>query len=308
MKDVSIIMLARNRPILMRRAIESAMAQKDVDFEFILINKSIDEQTDKVCLEYKEKFPEIKHIKIKPGNIGVGRNAGIDAATGRYLTFIDDDDYFDDDMMGFLFNNAKKEDADISICGCYNDFDGELRPYYIFDGEYVFDKKEGIEELLKREKYNSANPCKLFKNHLFEEVRYPEDTFLDDVRTIYKLFANSEKTHVSGMPKYYFLKHKNNYSGYIESNNYSNELLFEYLDAFNERTKYLLERVPEAAKRIEYSVYSYMLSMVNRYNNGVLVDCDEAISVMKDTLIRDRDKVFTSHFLTPAEREVFHKL
>ena len=304
--DISIIMLACNRPVLMQRAIECALAQKNINFEFILVDKAIDHETHEICLQYKNKYPQIKYVNIPPGNIGIGRNAGIEVAQGDYITFIDDDDYFEDDMMEFLLVNAKKHHADISICGCYMDFNGKIKDYYVYDEEYTFDKIQGVIELLKRQKYNSANPCKLFKKSLFENVRYPNEAILDDVHTVYKLFANANKVYVSGMPKYYFLKHSDNYSGYIENNHYSNALLMEYMKAFKLRTEYLSSIIPSQADYFRYTECSYVLSMANKIISKEIIGCELAFNRMKKFLIKNKAEILLFTELTCLELQTLN--
>lgn len=308
---ISVILLTYNRPELLKRSMKCALAQEGVSYEVILVdNGSQDGITSTLCKEYANNNSNVRLVRLEQGNIGAGRNAGIENATGSFITFVDDDDYFDPDFLLFLYQGAIAHQADISICGCYFDFGGTLKDYYIFEGDATFNREQGVEELLKREKYNSANPCKLFQREIFDHVRYPETGKYDDIHTIYRLFAEARKVYVCGQPKYYFYKHAANNSGFIESQQLTPDILWEYLDAFHTRTSYLSKRLPSIAARVQYSEWSYMLSMIQKIEQFHLTSCDKPLAYMKQ-VIRDcslqlkelpyitaKEKAIVSHILT----------
>ena len=64
---------------------------------------------------------------IKNGGLSSARNAGIDVARGKYLGFVDSDDYIEKDMYELLYDNIVKEQADLSICGIYDIYAGKSK-------------------------------------------------------------------------------------------------------------------------------------------------------------------------------------
>lgn len=308
--EISIVMLTYNRKEFLARAIESVLAQKNCDFEFIIVNNGSTDGSLNLCESYAGADRRIRLINKEKGNIGSGRNAGIDAATGRFLSFVDDDDYMTDDMFAYLYDNALSADADISICGCYSDFGDRLETYYIFEETHILNQYQGVEELLKRQIYNSANPCKLFKRNLFDDVRYPETGRYDDIHTIYKVFANAKKTVVTGIPKYFFRKHELNNSSFIVTNQLTPDNLQEYMMAFRDRTAHLSVKIPEIVPMARYSEWSYMISMVDRIDQNALASCDAIRQTMMTVLQEnkaafsncvyqtERDRLLISRYLT----------
>ncbi|MFZ5968965.1 MAG: glycosyltransferase family 2 protein [Bacillota bacterium] len=303
MPEISIIMLTYNRCNYLKRSIESVLAQVDCDFEFIIVNNGSTDDTLEICKEYSRNDSRVRIVDIPKSNIGRGRNAGLDAAIGNYISFVDDDDYMEKDMFSYLHTNAIKYDADISVCGCYYDFDGKIEPFYVFDDIKVLDKVAGVDEFLKRERYNSANPCKLFKRKLFDNLRYLETGKYDDIHMLYKLFAEADVTVSSGVPKYYFERHGGNNSGFALTFKLTPEQLTEYLDAFKERTRYLSEKIPAIAKRVRYSEWSYMISMVDKITRYKLIDCYEILKYIKKELNVNMREFSNSEYLKDFEKE-----
>ena len=300
--DISVIMLTYNRKKFLPRIIDSVLKQKDCNFEFIIIDNGSDDGSYELCYEYAKVDNRIKLIRKEKGNIGSGRNVGIDNSNGKYITFVDDDDRMDDDMLNYLYSNIKSVDADISICGCYSDFGDRLEVYYVFDEIFILDKHQGVEELLKRKKYNSANPCKLFRRELFTDVRYLNEGKYDDIHTIYKLFANSNKTIVSGVPKYYFTKHQKNNSGFLINDGLTCDQLNEYIDAFTYREEYLKKKLPSISEYATVSKLSYMISMVEKIEVNNIEECYEIKNNIKKIVDDNIDIFKKSDYLSERDR------
>ena len=89
---ISVIMLTYNRESMVGRAIESILNQTYRDFEYIIVDNGSDDRSGEIADASAAKDPRIKVLHIEKSNIGTGRNIGLDAATGEYITFIDDDD------------------------------------------------------------------------------------------------------------------------------------------------------------------------------------------------------------------------
>jgi glycosyltransferase involved in cell wall biosynthesis len=102
MPEISIIMLTYNRRNYLKRSIESVLAQGCCDFEFIIVNNGSDDDSLEICKNYAKKDERITIVDITKGNIGRGRNAGLDIARGNFISFVDDDDY-----MGAIRCNMK---------------------------------------------------------------------------------------------------------------------------------------------------------------------------------------------------------
>lgn len=268
---ISIIMLTYNREQLVSRAIESVLTQTYRDFEYIIVDNGSSDRSGRIADEYAAKDTRIRVIHRERGNIGLGRNEGLDAARGDYITFVDDDDWLEPNFLQFLWDLAKEYGADISICGSWRETAGIRRPKYIFDGIYDYTGEEAVMEMLKREKLNAGTPTKLIGRHLFDGLRYDSLAKYDDIRMTYKLLARAKKVVVSGKPLYICTRHNhNNSAGTTQGEAVQAGQVEEYLAAFRERTIWLTERFPDKADFWLYTELSYALSMYDKTEDSGL--------------------------------------
>jgi len=306
---ISVVLVTYNRANYLPRALESVLSQTFSNFEVILVNNGSTDNTAELCESYEKKDRRIKLINI-PENRGAsrGRNIAIDHASCEYITIVDDDDYCDDKMLEHLVNLAAEYNADISICGSYNDFGDRLEPYFIFDELLILNKVEALDELLKREKYNVAPPTKLFRKSLFKGIKFPEGVLVDDIHVIYKVFSNADTVVAQGKPLYYFTKHGGNMTAFIQSNKLTPDLLDEYISMYRERTKYLSEKVPEITERARYSEWSYMISMCEKIVKYRCDGCEKQYAYMIKTLRENYGEIWNSPFTTEKEKEYLKKI
>lgn len=305
---ISVIIVTYNRYKYLPKSLNSVLNQTFQHYEVILVDNGSTDNTNALCEDYSERDQRIKLITI-PKNNGAsqGRNAGIDAASCEYITIVDDDDFCESEMLEHLYMNADKYNADISICGSWNDFGNRLEPYFIFDELLILDKVKSLDELLKREKYNVAPPTKLFRRKLFEGIRFIDGVLVDDIHIIYKVFANANTVVASGKPLYHFMKHDGNMTGFIQSNKLTPALLDEYLYMYSERTKYLSNRVPEILSRARCSEWAYMISMCDKIKTYNCKECNKQYMQMINNVYENIKEFWDSPFINERERELIKK-
>ena len=271
MKKTSIIMLTYNRQGYVGRAIESVLCQTCTDFEFIIVDNGSTDNSGKICDEYEKQDARIKVLHIEKSSIGAGRNAGLDAAMGDYVTFIDDDDVCGPDLLEYLSELLDICNADIAICGSWIEIDGKREPKYVFDGTYNYDGCTAVKEMLKREKFNSANPTKLFSRSLFDSMRYHTAGKYDDAAFMYRIISEAKKVTVSGEPHYTFVRHGGNNSfGTNWRESVNDDQIRAYIPLVRERTLWLSERFPDNEAFWHYAELSYLLSMYDRTGDAFL--------------------------------------
>lgn len=301
---LSVIMLTYNRENLVGRAVESILGQTFPDFEFIIVNNGSTDRSGDICRQYAARDSRLRVVDRAGGNIGSGRNAGLDLARGEFIKFIDDDDAAYPDMLEFLYGLARDHQADIAVCGSTKIENGQVLPNQVFDELLVMTPEEAVVELLKRYRINSSNPCKLFRNTLFQRVRYVEDGDYDDIFVIYKLFAEAGKVAAHGRPKYHFYRHESNNSGFTTNDALLTPAqLDEYYRAFRERTEYLSARRPAIADYARYSEWSYMISMCNKIIKNSLEPCRAQLDHARACLLENFDEFYNSPHTQQFERE-----
>lgn len=305
---VSVIMLTYNREALVGRAIESILSQTLQDFEYIIVDNGSTDRSGAIAEDYAAKDARIRVLHIPKSNIGTGRNAGLDVAKGEYVTFIDDDDTAEPDMLEFLYGLAKEVDAEVAFCGSTKEVEGEFLPNCVFEEKLVMTPEEAVIMLLKRKKCNAAMPTKLVKRELFDEIRFLPEGKYDDIRATYKYIASANRVAAHGIPKYCFWRHPGNNSAFTTNDLLlTPEQLDEYFDAFRERTEYLSAKLPKIADYAQYSEWSYMISMCNKISKNNLVTCQKQLDFVKKELTEHYDEFYDSPYIEEFEKEFMRK-
>lgn len=110
LKKLSVIIPVYNGEKTLKRCIESVLKQKDEDIEIIIINDGSTDASDKIVQEYKEKNPKIiSYYQKKNTGVADTRNYGIKKAKGKYILFLDADDYLDIHLYGLVKQYMEKD-------------------------------------------------------------------------------------------------------------------------------------------------------------------------------------------------------
>ena len=296
---ISVIMLTYNREIMVSRAIESILVQSFSEFEFIIIDNGSSDRSGCIADEYAQKDSRIRVIHRERGNIGSGRNAGLDAATGEYIAFIDDDDWCEPDYLEFLYILLTKNGADVSICGAADK---------VYNEKCVMIAEEALIELMRRRKYNVAFPAKLFKASLFDGTRFSETSRYDDIELMPLIFSKADRIAYHGLPKYTFERHENNNSAWtIKHTLLDSATLEEYLSVYKKRTEWLCAQFPESIPAWRYFEWSFMISMTEKIHRLKITDCNLQLEAMTKELLINCEEFLRCKFLMDFEKDWMEK-
>ncbi|MDR2089687.1 MAG: glycosyltransferase [Clostridiales Family XIII bacterium] len=276
MPKISAAMLTYNREQLVGEAIESVLAQTFRDFEFIIIDNGSGDRSGAIADEYAARDGRIRVIHRARGNIGSGRNAGLDAARGEYIAFVDDDDRCEPDFLEFLHALATDNEADVSICGASDRACGETRMY---------SAEEAVIELLRRKRFNVQFPTKLIRRRLFDGLRFSESARYDDIELMPRILAGANRVAYRGLPKYTFRRHGGNNSAWTTNHSLLDaDTLNEYLRVYRDRTEWLTKRFPNSAAAWRYFEWSFHISMLEKVLRLGLTDCGKIADGLERTL------------------------
>lgn len=114
---LSVIIPAYNVEKYIERCINSVLNQYLKNIEIIVIDDGSKDKTSDICLKISENNKNIIYKKVQNGGCSAARNLGISMAKGKYIAFLDSDDWVDLDMYINMIEEAEKNQADIVICG-----------------------------------------------------------------------------------------------------------------------------------------------------------------------------------------------
>lgn len=123
MPEVSVIVPIYNSEDYLEACLDSLVAQSFPDLEIILIDDGSRDASREICMEYCARFPAFRYFRKENGGLSDARNFGIAKAKGRWLAFVDSDDYVERDFIRMLYIAAAKEGVSLACCGYYEERD-----------------------------------------------------------------------------------------------------------------------------------------------------------------------------------------
>lgn len=117
MVDISVIVPIYNASKYLKKCLDSLINQTKKELEFILINDGSTDDSESTIKSYKDS--RIKYFKRSNHGIGKTRNFGINKASGKYIMFLDSDDYLEENACEELYKKIEKEKLDVVVCDFY---------------------------------------------------------------------------------------------------------------------------------------------------------------------------------------------
>lgn len=142
---ISVIVPVYNVEKYLKDCIESILKQTYTDFELILIDDGSKDKSGQICDDYAQKSDKVLVIHKPNGGQNSAIKAGLQKASGKYIAFVDSDDWLEVDALEILYNCIKSNDADLSVSNAFRNGDiEETFPLHFCDaGNY---DKQRIED------------------------------------------------------------------------------------------------------------------------------------------------------------------
>jgi glycosyltransferase involved in cell wall biosynthesis len=214
---VSIIVPVYNCKLFVSRCLESLINQTYLDLEIIVIENGSSDGTQYICDKFAEKDNRIKVLHYEKFGAAKARNIGLSLANGKYVTFVDSDDYVETNYVEHLVNSIVKEDVELSVCN-YNTVligsNGEIlsrKPYDLMGGV----KSSGEMLAIPVDDIDRQSICSFYETHyvwgrLFvldiirkNNIKFCEDLFIrEDMVFMYSYSAVIKSLYVSDIAYY----------------------------------------------------------------------------------------------------------
>jgi len=194
----------------LRKCVESICAQTYTNLEILLINDGSPDKCPQICDEYAKKDTRIKVIHKTNGGLASARNTGLNIAQGKYIFFVDGDDFIHSKNIQTLFQLSMKYDVGITIGKIQKTKINETIPQSnITIHEKCVSSEQSIYLFTAQnssETIQNISLCnKLYKTTLFSDIRCPEGKNYEDAATTYKLLFHSNKIAYTTEAIYYYV-------------------------------------------------------------------------------------------------------
>lgn len=290
---ISIIVPVYNVEKYLEKCVKSIINQTYTNLEILLINDGSTDNSLEICKKLIKIDDRIKIFDIKNSGVSFARNFGVENSTGKYIVFVDSDDYVSKNMVELLYYALKKEDADFSVGKVEHIYELTEREESDLNFDcvdtLVWDSKCALREFLNTKRTSFFPVAKMFKKDLLENFKFnlnyklAEDAlFLTEI-----LLESNRKVVFVDYTIYFYLHRQNSATTTINSN------VFDTIKVYSEILPNIEEKYPKLKSEIlnrRYWSYFTVLDKIifdkEKYKNEIK-DIRKVILKGFFTIIRD---------------------
>lgn len=271
---ISIVVPVYNMEKYLKKCLNSLVKQTYKNIEIICVNDGSTDKSQKILEKYQIKYPKlIKVINKKNGGLSDARNVGIKKSKGKYIGFVDSDDWVELDMFEKMHNYAQENNLDIVVCDTIMEFGDKS---YVLKSNLQYSDEE-----LKNYIISYPMACtRLIKKELFTKENYfTKGILYEDLCLTPTFVLNTNKVGFLEMPLYHYLQRNNSIMNQLEFN----DKLFDIIKVLDNVYK-KFEKNQNLEKFYQEIEYLYITHIVRSatirflgYENG-----EKNISVLLD--------------------------
>ena len=255
MSQISVVVPIYKVEKYLCRCVDSILAQTFTDFELILIDDGSPDNCGAICDEYALKDARVRVIHQENRGVSVARNSGLQAANGKYIAFVDSDDYVAKDYLEVLITSMTDTNADIAVCSFTEVAEDTSDFVSVSDKACLpveFQANDKMIALCNSDQITNYLWNKLYKKDLFNEIRFPVNVaFWEDAAIMYRLFDLCEKVVFIDKTLYFYVFRSGSATKHVTIN----DVLAQY-HVCMERLEFLKEKYPELENFLVCSVCS----------------------------------------------------
>ena len=268
---VSVIVPVYDVEKYLEKCLNSIVNQNFKDFEIIIVNDGSPDNSEKIINEFLDKYDNIKYLKKENGGLSSARNYGIKYSSGKYLLFIDSDDYIENNMIELMYNKIISDNSDIVVCEFNYDFGGRMVRSYS-NLNYTNDEKK---------KYLLTPPMaciRMYKRTLFNNIEFKDGIYYEDLEINPKMILYANKISFLDNALYNYVIRDNS----IMRNTKFNSKLHDIYSVLDSNYNLLYDKYPF---EIEYMYIVHLLRTASLrfldYEKGKR-ELDRIVSIIKD--------------------------
>lgn len=207
---VSVIVPVYNVEAYLLRCIESIVNQTYKKLEILLVDDGSLDKCGQICDEWAEKDRRVTAFHKENGGLSDARNYALDRMNGAYVTFIDSDDFVDEQFVSILMETITESGMDIAMSGFETVYDGDTGTK-LGKSEYKlipYPKEEMLRKNLKVQV--GPNACgKLYRKKVFNTIRFPKGLLYEDLAIVYDVLEEANGMAYVEAPLYKYYTREN---------------------------------------------------------------------------------------------------
>lgn len=259
---VSIIVPIYNAENYLRRCVDSILNQEYTDFELLLVNDGSTDASGDICEEYGDQDPRV--IVIQKENTGVSdsRNRALDRAMGKYLQFLDSDDWITPDATRLFVRAAEEYGCDMVISDFYRVVGERLSTKGDIEEEGVLTREEFAAHMMENpaDFYYGVLWNKLYRRDIVEEHNLRMDTdinWCEDFMFNLEYIRYAKVFYALHAPIYYYVKRKGSLASQGINISKTVKMKLNVFEYYNNFYKHVLEEEDYEKNRLQ--VYRFFI-------------------------------------------------
>ncbi len=269
---LSVIVPVYNTENYLLRCLDSICVQDFKDMEIICIDDGSQDRSGEILEQYKERDSRIKVIHQDNMGVNAARKAGIRISTGEYVTFVDSDDWIEEETFSYVFSILDRTSVDLISSAYWMEFDGKVLYKDVFEegvysGEYwnKIRKNAFFDFELQRTGIYAPLCSKVIRRELMDKVleAVPDSiTMYEDKAYLVHLLLDANSIYISHRPFYHYVKNQNSAMN-SKHDNYL--LIINELYHFFQSLYVHPKCTEEIRKRLELYIVQVLVKGVNKY-------------------------------------------
>lgn len=251
MPQISIIIPVFNTEAYLEKCLDSVINQTYQDYEIIIVDDGSTDTSPEIIAKYAQNYKDkIFVYRKKNEGVSIARNYGIEKSRGRFITFVDSDDYIDKNMLKEMIEKASENDFDMVICNLL----------YIYPNKEIIGRSGISSDLLDknqiRENMINILPAmcgKLIKRDLYKNVNFKPNIWFEDVESYFRMYPNLNKIGIVNSNLYFYPQRSSSITYTY------NEKLYDIVNIWDDIIKYYKENkfYEQYRNELEYSTVRY---------------------------------------------------
>lgn len=219
MIKISFIVPVYNQENYLAECIDSLIGQTLTEFEVLLIDNGSTDNSTFICQNYAQKDSRIHYFRLEQKGVGLARNYGLNVARGRYISFVDNDDYINHDFARHMYYLAQKNNGILCYCGINKFTTNHKERYYFHTQNYATS-----EDFFKDHEISNPVWNKIFRKDIIDKykIRFSDTiNYVEDYAFVVLFYIlGSDSGEIIDCPEllYYYRQHDNSTMANIYNN------------------------------------------------------------------------------------------
>lgn len=292
---ISVIVTAYNIADYIERGVRSICAQTYRNLEVIVVDDGSTDDTGSLCDQLAQEDTRVRVIHKANGGPAGARNAGTAVAGGRYIGFVDGDDWIDPDMYERMLGALKEQRADIAICR-YRQVHKDYTVDESRDRAVLFEGQEALQYYVQETKeYAIQNAAwnKLYKKEILDGLAFPEGKWYEDIMFATMALSRAECCIYLDTACYNYIIDR---EGSIMNTQINPRTFTDQIPAYYEKTAFLKQLGRQDLADIhDYFFYKRLLLFYYQLEESDRKDKDSCLARITQ-IIRDNSMRYDSAF------------